>query len=41
MCKEMKIFLLDHGKKIIANRLNGSKFHLNRRGAKILITTFL
>ena len=41
MCKEKNIFLIDHGKKIKANYLNSSKLHLNRRGARILSTSFL
>ena len=41
MCKEKKIFLIDHGQKINENRLNSGKLHLNRREAKILSTSFL
>ena len=39
VCKEMNIFLIDHGKRIKANHLNSSKIHLNRRGA--LSNTFI
>lgn len=41
MRKENNIFLIDNGKKIKANHLNSSKLHLNRKGAKILSTSFL
>ena len=35
MCKERKLNLINHSKKIKPNRLNRGKFHLNQKGAII------
>ena len=36
MCKERKLDLINHSKKIKSNHLNGGKLHLNQKGLKIL-----
>ena len=39
LCMEINIYLIDHSKTLETQHLNGSKFHLNRRGAPILQNT--
>ena len=39
LCMERNIYLIDHSKTLKAQHLNGSKLHLNRRGAPILQNT--
>ena len=38
-CMERNIYLIDHSKTMKNQHLNGSKLHLNRRGAPILQNT--
>ena len=40
LCMERNIYLIDHSKTLKTQHLNGSKLHLNRRGAPILQNTF-
>ena len=39
LCMEGDIYLIDHSKILKTQHLNGSKLHLNRRGAPILQNT--
>ena len=39
LCMERNIYFIDHSKTLKAQHLNGSKLHLNRRGAPILQNT--
>ena len=39
LCMERNIYLMDQSKTLKAQHLNGSKLHLNRRGAPILQNT--
>ena len=39
LCMERNIYLIDHSKTLKTHHLNGSKLHLNRRGAPILQNT--
>ena len=41
MCKERKLNLINHSKKIKPNHLNRGKLHLNQKGSKILGDAFL
>ena len=38
-CMERNIYLIDHSKTMKNQHLNGSKLHLNRRGAPVLQKT--
>ena len=38
--KNIYIYYINHEKKITVKHLNGSKFHLNRKGTSILLDTF-
>ena len=40
-CQEKNFFLIDHSNRIKASHLNSSKLHLNRKGAKILNSSFV
>ena len=39
LCMDRNIYLIDHSKTLKTQHLNGSKLHLNRRGAPILQNT--
>ena len=41
MCKERKLNLINHSKKIKPNHLNRGKLHLNQKGSKVLGDAFL
>ena len=41
MCKERKLNLINHSKKIKPNYLNRGKLHLNQKGLKVLGDAFL
>ena len=41
LCKEKKLYYINHEKKITVKHLNGSKLHLNKKGTSILSNTFV
>ena len=41
MCKERKLNLINHSKKIKPNHLNQGKLHLNEKGSQVLGDAFL
>ena len=41
LCKEKKLYYINHEKKITVKHLNGSKLHLNKKGTSILLNTFI
>ena len=41
MCKERKLNLINHSKKIESNHLNRGKLHLTQKGSKVLGDAFL
>ena len=41
LCKERKLNLINHSKKIKPNHLNRGKLHLNQTGSKVLSDAFL
>ena len=41
MCRERKLNLINHSKKMKPNRLDRGKLHLNQKGSKVLGDTFL
>ena len=41
MCKERKLNLINHSKKIKPNHLNQGKLNLNQKGSKVLGDAFL
>ena len=41
MCKERKLNLINHTRKIKPNHLNRGKLHLNQKGSKVLGDDFL
>ena len=41
LCKEKKLYHINHEKKTTVKHLNGSKLHLNRKDTNILSNTFV
>ena len=41
LCKEKKLYFINHEKKITVKHLNGSKLQLNRKGTSILSNAFI